>query len=196
MEPDETAGTANRSPTARHKFLTELGPLLVFFIVNWFEGILAATGAFMVAMLLALGWSWHTTRHIPVMLWVSTGLVLVFGGLTLYLDDALFIKIKPTVIYCLFAIILLTGLWRGRLFLKTVMGQAFPPIHEAGWRILTRNWSLFFLFMAGLNEFVWRSFSTDSWVAFKTFGAIPVILLFSIAQTPVLLRHQIESDET
>jgi len=195
MDAPETANAKAKNPGARHKFLTELGPLLVFFIVNWFEGILAATGAFMVAMVLALGWSWHATRHIPVMLWVSTALVLVFGGLTLYLDDALFIKIKPTVIYCLFAVILLTGLWRGRLFLKTVMGPAFPPIRDTGWRILTRNWSLFFISMAGLNEFVWRSFSTDSWVAFKTFGAIPIVLLFSIAQTPVLLRHQIEGDD-
>lgn len=194
MTLHEPSSATAKATSTRHKFLTELGPLLVFFIVNWFKGILAATGAFMVAMVLALGWSWYATRHIPVMLWVSTALVLVFGGLTLYLDDALFIKVKPTVIYCLFATILLTGLWRERLFLKTVMGAAFPPIHDAGWRILTRNWSLFFLSMAGLNELVWRSLSTDSWVAFKTFGAIPIILVFSVAQTPVLLRHQIEGD--
>jgi len=188
----ETSTKPQASP--RQRFLIELGPLLVFFLVNWFEGIFAATGAFMVAMVVAMGYSWHATRHVPPMLWVSTGLVLVFGSLTLWLEDETFIKLKPTIVYSVFAVVLLAGQMNGRSFLRTVLGAAFPPMNDTGWRLLTRNWIIFFFAMAVLNEIVWRSVSTDLWVAFKTFGAIPLTLIFALAQTPVLLKHQLDTD--
>ncbi|GAK33508.1 putative intracellular septation protein A [Iodidimonas nitroreducens] len=184
--------TTRPKATARQRFLTELGPLLVFFIVNWQADIFAATGAFMVAMVAAMAYSWHSTRHIAPMMWVSTVLVVVFGGLTLWLHDETFIKLKPTIIYLIFASILLTGLWSGRIFLRTVLGAAFPPLTDRGWVLLTRNWALFFIGMAVLNEAVWRNVSTDHWVMFKTFGAIPLTFIFAIAQTPVVTRHQPE----
>jgi len=181
-------------PSSRQRFLTELGPLLVFFLVNWFEGIFAATGAFMVAMVVAMAYAWHRTRHVPPMLWVSTVLVLVFGGLTLWLQEELFIKIKPTIVYTIFAVVLMAGQMMGRTFLRTLLGAAFPAMTARGWALLTRNWVIFFFAMAILNEIVWRSVSTDWWVAFKTFGAIPITLVFALAQTPVLLKHQIDAE--
>lgn len=191
-----TDTTASRpKASARQRFLTELGPLLVFFIVNWQADIFAATGAFMVAMVIAMIWSWLKTRHIAPMMWVSTALVVVFGGLTIWLHDEMFIKLKPTIIYLFFAIVLLTGLFSGRMFLRTVMGPAFPPLADRGWVLLTRNWIIFFVAMAVLNEIVWRSVSTDMWVAFKTFGAIPITFVFAIAQTPVIMKHQTEPVE-
>lgn len=186
---------ARPEASARQRFLTELGPLLVFFIVNWQVDIFAGTGAFMVAMLIAMAWSWYKTRHIAPMMWVSTLLVVVFGGLTIWLHDEMFIKLKPTIIYLFFAAVLLTGLFSGRMFLKTVIGPAFPPMNDRGWVFLTRNWIIFFIAMAVLNEIIWRSVSTDMWVAFKTFGAIPLTFVFALAQTPVILRHQIKPSE-
>lgn len=184
----DPSGTPAQSP--RQKFLIEWGPLLVFFLINYLEGIFAATGAFMAAMAAAMAYSWHLSRHIAPMLWVSGGLVLVFGGLTLALQDELFIKIKPTLVYLIFAAVLGAGLAFGRIYLRMVLGAAFPPLTERGWRILTLNWTIFFIVMAAANEVVWRSFSTDIWVAFKTFGAIPITFLFAIAQAPVILKNQ------
>lgn len=188
-------GSDKKTASAKQRFLTELGPLLIFFIVNWQMDIFAATGAFMAAMVIAMAWSWYKTRHIAPMMWVSTLLVVVFGGLTIWLHNDMFIKIKPTIIYVFFAVVLLTGLFSGRMFLRTVMGAAFPPLQDRGWFVLTRNWIGFFVVMALLNEVVWRSVSTDMWVAFKTFGAIPLTFLFAIAQTPVIMKHQTETTE-
>jgi len=190
--PGSGSAETSAQPSARQRFLTELGPLLVFFLVNWFEGIYAATGAFMVAMVAAMAYSWHVSRHVAPMLWVSTVLVLVFGGMTLWLQDATFIKLKPTLVYTIFAVVLGVGLMTGRSFLRLLLGAAFPAMTDRGWQLLTRNWVIFFLAMAVVNEIVWRNTSTDLWVAFKTFGAIPLTLLFALSQTPVLLKHQLE----
>lgn len=189
-----TETSAKPQQTGTQRLLTELGPLLVFFGVNWVEGIFAATAAFMVAMVAAMAFAWHKTRHVPPMLWVSTALVLVFGSLTLALADETFIKIKPTLVYTIFAAVLGIGLLRGRLYLRTLLGAAFPPMSERGWIVLTRNWAVFFVAMAGVNELVWRAFSTDVWVAFKVFGAIPLTFLFALAQAPVLMKHGTAED--
>lgn len=173
------------------RLLLELGPLLVFFLGNWLGGIYVATAAFMVAITAAIAASWILTRRIAPMLLVGAVLVLVFGSLTLILHDETFIKLKPTIVYLFFAVVLYAGLRTERLFLQGLMGAAFPPMTQHGWRILTRNWILFFLAMALLNEIVWRTFPTDIWVSFKVFGAIPLTLLFTFSQLPVISRHAI-----
>lgn len=181
------------------KLLVELGPLLVFFVVNWQAGkfladpkhaIFYGTGTFMVATLIALFASRSLLGRIPTMPLVSGFFVLVFGGLTLWLQDDQFIKLKPTIVNGLFAAILAAGLMTGRSFLKVVFGDVFN-LTEAGWRQLTIRWALFFLFLALVNEFVWRSFSTDFWVSFKVFGIMPITMAFAVAQVGLLKRHEL-----
>lgn len=172
----------------------EAGPLAVFFVVNSNAGIMAGTATFMVATTLALAASWKLERRIPVMPVVGCFFVLLFGGLTLWLNDELFIKVKPTVVNLLFAATLFVGLALKRNLLKTVLG-AVLELDETGWRILTVRWAWFFLLLAGLNEVVWRNFDTDAWVNFKVFGILPLTLVFSALQTPVILRHQLAKPE-
>jgi len=176
------------------KLVVEMGPLLVFFLVNGRFGIFAATGAFMAAMAAAIAFTWFTTRKVPPMLWVSGILVGLFGGLTIWFQNDLFIKLKPTILNTLFAAILLIGLAFNRPFLKMLMAPAMPPIRDEGWRRMTINWALFFLLLAILNEIVWRNFSTDAWVNFKVFGILPLTVLFSLTQIPVIMRYQVDSD--
>lgn len=170
----------------------DLGPLVVFFFSNARYGIFIATGAFMIAILIALAVSWILARRIGVMPLVTGIVVLVFGGLTLWLQDETFIKLKPTIINALFGFILLGGYYFFRLsLLKHVFDIAFQLTDE-GWRILTIRWSVFFLFLAVLNEVVWRNFSTDFWVGFKVWGMFPITLVFSVAQFSVLKKHSLE----
>ncbi len=157
------------------KFILELGPLVVFFVANGRGGIYVATGAFMVATLVALALMWIIARKIAVMPLVSAGVVLVFGTLTIVLQDDHFIKMKPTIVNALFGLALLGGLWLRKPLLPYVLGDVFV-LTEQGWRELTIRWGVFFLVMAVLNEVVWRSVSTDTWVAFKTFGYLPLTL--------------------
>jgi intracellular septation protein len=166
----------------------DLGPLLLFFGVNALYGIFVATGFFMVAIVAALVTSRLLTGRFAKMPMVTAVLVLVFGGLTLYLQDETFIKIKPTIIYILFAGILLGGLALNRIFLQTFFGEAFR-LSDVGWRKLTIRWAGFFIFLAVTNELVWRSVSTDTWVSFKVFGLLPLTLIFAVMQTGFLQRH-------
>ena len=172
------------------KLLVELGPLVVFFVGNSRFGIFAGTGAFMVATLVALAVSRALLGRIPTMPLVSGFFVLVFGGLTLWLQDDQFIKLKPTIVNALFAGILFTGLATGRSLLKIVFGDVFK-LTEDGWRQLTIRWGLFFVFLAILNEVIWRSFSTDFWVSFKVFGTMPITMAFALAQVGLLKRHEL-----
>ena len=173
----------------------DYGPLLVFFAVNFMGHgpaigrIVLATVAFMVAMVVALAVSWVKTRHVSPMLLVSGVLVIVFGGLTVWFHDDRFIKMKPTFVYTIFAATLAFGLATGRPLLQSLLETAYPGLDAVGWRKLTRNWAAFFVFMAGLNEAVWRSTTTDFWVGFKLWGAIPLTLLFAFANIPMLLKH-------
>lgn len=176
------------------KFALELGPLVVFFIANGRAGIYVATGAFMVATLVALALMWIIARKIAVMPLVSAGVVLVFGTLTIVLQDDHFIKMKPTIVNALFGLALLGGLWLRKPLLPYVLGDVFV-LTEQGWRELTIRWGVFFLVMAVLNEVVWRSVSTDTWVAFKTFGYLPLTLIFAMAQVPLMTRHNAEPAE-
>ncbi|RUP08375.1 septation protein A [Hyphomicrobium sp.] len=171
------------------KLVVELGPLIVFFIVNSRFGIFAGTGAFMVATVIALGASRALLGRIATMPLVTGVFVLVFGGLTLWLQDDHFIKIKPTIVNGLFAAILIAGLISGRLFLKIVFGDVMR-LSEEGWRILTLRWALFFVFLSILNEVMWRFFSTDTWVAFKVFGIMPITFVFALAQIGLLKKYE------
>jgi intracellular septation protein len=176
------------------KLIVEFGPLLVFFVGNSRYGIFAGTAAFMVATVVSLAASQILLKRIATMPLITGVFVLVFGGLTLWLQDAEFIKIKPTIVNGLFAAILFGGLLTKRLFLKVVFGDVMQ-LSEEGWRVLTLRWTLFFVFLALLNELVWRSFSTDTWVAFKVFGIMPITFLFALAQVGVLKKYEITTSE-
>ena len=178
-------------PHPMFKLATELGPLLIFFFVNSRLNLFAATGAFMVAIVAAMIASYVVTKHIPMMALITGAIVLVFGTLTLVLHDETFIKMKPTIVYGLFAAVLGGGLLFGRSFIAIMFNQMFNLTH-VGWRILTMRWALFFLGMAVLNEIIWRTQSTDFWVAFKAFGAIPLTMVFAISQMPVIKRYHLE----
>jgi intracellular septation protein len=178
-------------PHPLFKLATELGPLLVFFVTNAKFHLFVATAAFMVAVVAAMVASYMVTRHVPLMAVVSGAIVIVFGTLTLVLHDETFIKVKPTIIYGLFASILGGGLLFGRSFIAILFDQMFN-LTAKGWRILTFRWALFFVAMAILNEFIWRTQSTDFWVAFKAFGVIPLTMIFALIQMPLIKRHHLE----
>lgn len=173
------------------KLALELGPLVLFFIVNARADIFAATAWFMGAMVVSLAVSWIIFKRIAVMPLVTGAVVLVFGGLTLYLQDDTFIKMKPTIVNMLFAVVLLGGLVFGQSLLKYVFGEVYK-LTAQGWWILTLRWGLFFIFLAVVNEVVWRNFTTDQWVAFKVWGIMPITIVFSMMQVPVLTKHALE----
>jgi len=176
------------------KLALDLGPLVLFFVANARYGIFTATAAFMVAVLGALFVSYAITRRLPIMPVVTAIIVVVFGGLTLILHDATFIKVKPTIIYGLFGAVLIGGL----VFNKPLLGVVFDSLFhlsDEGWRKLTLRWAIFFFALAVLNEIVWRSVSTDAWVSFKAFGVLPLTLLFGALQVPLLKRYAVEPAE-
>ncbi len=173
------------------KLTLEIGPLVVFFLANSQFGIFTATMAFMIATAISLSLSYAIARTIPTMPLITGVFVMVFGGLTLWLQDDTFIKLKPTLVNILFGSILTFGLLTGRLFLKMIFDSSIA-LTDTGWTILTKAWIGFFFTLALLNEIVWRSFSTDFWVAFKLFGIMPLTIAFSIALVPVMLKHAVE----
>jgi intracellular septation protein len=170
------------------KLLLDLGPLVLFFAVNARWGIFIATAAFMAAVIAALAVSYLLVKRLPPMALVCAAIVMVFGGLTLFLHDEMFIKIKPTIIYLLLAALLLGGLATRRPLLAFVLGSVFHLTAE-GWRQLTLRWALFFITLAALNEIVWRTQSTDFWVTFKAFGVVPLTFAFAALQYPLLAKH-------
>ncbi|HEY2008822.1 MAG TPA: septation protein A [Rhizomicrobium sp.] len=167
----------------------DLGPLLIFFAAFKYLGIFGATAAFIAAVLAALVLGYFIERRLSPMPLFTAVLVVIFGGLTLYLRNDVFIKMKPTVLYGFFGLVLLGGLLFNRLFIKYVFAQAFD-LDERGWKKLTVRWGLFFLCLAAINEAVWRATSTASWVTFKVWVIIPLIFLFALAQTPLVIKHQ------
>jgi intracellular septation protein len=188
------------------KFVLELGPLMVFFFANsrgeWlastfpvlteFGGpIFIATGLFMAATVLSLVISKLVVGKLPLMPLVSGVVVLSFGALSIWLLNDTFIKMKPTIVNTLFGVILLGGLFFGQSLLGYVFNSAFRLTDE-GWRKLTLRWGIFFLFLAVLNEVVWRMFTTDTWVAFKVWGTMPITIIFTMAQMPLVMRHSLE----
>jgi intracellular septation protein len=176
------------------KLALDLGPLALFFFANSRYGIFVATATFMVAVIAALIVSYAITRRLPIMPVVTAIIVLVFGGLTLFLHDATFIKVKPTIIYALFGGVLLGGLLFGKSLLGVVFDSLFH-LTEEGWRKLTLRWALFFFALAVLNEIVWRNTSTNVWVDFKVFGVLPLTFLYGALQYPLLRKYAVEPAE-
>jgi intracellular septation protein len=180
--------TAKAQPSPMLKLALDIGPLVLFFAANARWGIFAATGVFMVAVLIALAVHYAMSRRVAIMPLVSAVIVFVFGGLTIALQDELFIKLKPTIIYALFGAVLVGGLIMRKPLLAMVFDQMFD-LTEEGWRKLTVRWAVFFFVMAVLNEAVWRTTSTDFWVSFKLFGFVPLTFLFAMAQYPLLTKY-------
>jgi intracellular septation protein len=172
----------------------DLGPLFVFFIAYRFFDIYVATGVFMVAVLVALALDYMLERKLSPVPIMTAVLVLIMGGLTLYLKNDMFIKMKPTALYALFGLTLLGGMAFNRLFLKYLLSLGFE-MPDLAWRTLTFRYGIFFLALAVANEIIWRSFATDVWVNFKVWGVMPLILLFSLTQAPFLMKHQIEHEK-
>lgn len=218
-----SANGRQEAPSPAFRAAIDYGPLAVFFAANFLlpaavavrvvagasdvlaglspdqaktiARVLLATGAFVVATVAAMVAARVKLGRIPPMLWISGGLVVVFGGLTLWFRDERFLQMKPTIVYLMLAAVLAFGLATGRSLLESLLGSAYPGLTATGWRKLTRNWALFFVSMAAANEVVWRTFGWDVWVAYKLWGAIPLTLLFALANLPMLLRHGLQTGE-
>lgn len=202
-DPSQKSEAERREVPPLLKLALELGPLLVFFFANA-RGesliehfpvlasigapIFLATALFMAATVIALAISWSMTRTLPMMPLISGIVVLVFGALTLWLHNDTFIKMKPTIVNTLFGAILLGGLLFGKSLLGYVFDSAFK-LDAEGWRKLTFRWGLFFIFLAIANEVVWRNFSTDAWVSFKVWGIMPITIVFTLSQMPLIQKH-------
>ena len=183
------------------KLALELGPLVLFFLGNAYgdrlgiaetNRIFVATGIFVAATLVSLAVHFALVRRLPIMPLVTGAVVVVFGGLTLALQDELFIKLKPTIVNSLFGLTLLGGLYFRKPLLAIVL-DSMLDLTEEGWRKLTLRWGLFFFVLAGLNEIVWRTQTTDAWVKFKVFGIMPLTVAFALAQMPLIMRHEVKS---
>ena len=164
----------------------DYGPLAAFFLTYLLYGLMAATAVVVVASLLALGAAWAIERRVPTIPLITAAVVGVFGGLTLWLQDETFIKMKPTIVQALFAAVLLGGLVVGRPLLKPLLGAVMPPMSDRAWSQLSLRYALFFLAMGVLNELVWRTQSTDFWVSFKVFALPGLTVLFIVSQLPFL----------
>jgi len=174
-----------------YKLLIDIGPLAVFFIFYSRNGLQASILPFMLATVIAVLFSYILEKKIPIMPTVGAGIVLIFGGLTIYFDNEVFFKMKPTIINILFAAILYGGILIKKPLLKKLLGAALK-LKEEGWRILTHRWIGFFIALAILNEIVWRTQSTDVWVNFKVFGILPITFVFTMTQFPLIKKYQVE----
>ena len=174
-----------------YKLLIDIGPLAVFFIFYTRSGLQASILPFMVATVIAVLLSYILEKKIPIMPTVGAGIVLLFGGLTIYFDNDVFFKMKPTIINILFAVILYGGILINNPLLKYLLGAALK-LEEVGWKILTQRWIGFFIALAVLNEIIWRTQSTDVWVNFKVFGILPITFIFTMTQFPLIKKYQIE----
>lgn len=171
------------------KLILELGPLACFFVASYRFGLQVATGVLMVGVVVALAVSYGLTRRLPIMPVVTAVAVVIFGALTFYFKDPIFIKMKPTVINCIFGCVLLGGLAFDKPLLPVVLDSALH-LDEDGWRKLTFRWGLFFFVLAALNEAVWRTQSDVFWAGFKVFGTMPLTLLFALSQVPLIMKHE------
>lgn len=197
------AGKAPAHPRGFANFALDFGPLLAFFVGyklverthGYLVGMLAGTGIFMAAVLIAMAWSVFFYRRVSPMMWISAVLVLGFGGLTLYFRDAAFIQLKPTLIYIGFSALLFAGLAARTALLKYVFGPVFPGLSESGWLKISRNWAIFFLAMAAANEVLRRTVTFDTWLTIKVWGFTVAAFVFALCNIPMLLRHGLQMEE-
>ena len=175
------------------KLLIDIGPLAVFFIFYTRSGLQEAILPLMIATVISVLVSYVLEKKIPIMPTLGAGIVLIFGGLTIYFNDETFIKMKPTIINAVFAIILYGGIIFKKPLLKYLLGAALK-LEEEGWKILTQRWIGFFIALAILNEVVWRTQTTDLWVNFKVFGILPITFIFTMSQFPLIKKYQIQED--
>ncbi|HMG46471.1 MAG TPA: inner membrane-spanning protein YciB [Allosphingosinicella sp.] len=196
-----TGAAPKPAPSPGASLAIDYGPLILFFLANFLAPvpsalrIFVATGVFMAAMLTAMLISQIRYGRISPLLWFSGLMVVVLGGVTIWLHDETFIKIKPTIYYSFVAALLLFGLVTKRNLLKAVLGAAYPGLSERGWYLLTRNWIIFFAGMAATNEAIWRTTSTDFWAGSKLWLFIPATFVFIAANLPMLVRHGLAVDE-
>lgn len=190
------------------KFLLEIGPIFLFFVGYFYfkeetftfngvdyAGFIAVTAAFIPICVVSMAILWRLTGQLSKMQVVTTVLVVVFGGMTIWFNDERFFKIKPTIIYLLFALVLGVGLLKKRSFLQFALEEAMP-LTQTGWLIMTRHTALFFLLLAIVNELIWRNFSTDVWVTFKTFGLPITTALFFVLDIILLKNHMTETNQS
>ena len=173
------------------KLLIDIGPLAVFFIFYLRSDLKSAIIPLMIATIIAVLFSYIMEKKIPVMPTVGAFIILIFGGLTIYFDNEIFFKMKPTIINLLFALILYGGVIVKKPLLKFLLGAAIK-LEDEGWKILTQRWISFFIALAIVNEIVWRTQSTDIWVNFKVFGILPITFIFTMTQFPLIKKYQIE----
>jgi intracellular septation protein len=183
---------SQRAPAWLKPFV-DYSPLVAFFAVYLAAGLMPATAALMAVTVVAVILSLAIERRVPIMPVITAGVVMVFGGLTLWLHDDRFIKMKPTIVQALFSIVLFGGLMLGKPLLKPLLQSAWR-LNERGWYLITLRFAIFFAIMAVLNEIVWRSFSTDVWVNFKIFGILALTFVFTAFQVPMITRHQIPEE--
>ena len=176
------------------KLLLEFGPLGLFFVASYRYNLHVATGVLMVGVVVALAASYAIVRRVPIMPLVTAVAILVFGALTFYFDNPVFIKVKPTIVNCIFGAVLLGGLLFNRSLLSVLLDTALS-LDETGWRKLTFRWGIFFFVLAGLNEIVWRTQSDVFWAGFKVFGSMPLTVLFALSQVPLILNHELKASE-
>ena len=193
--PNDSSPTSSSGAPAWVKPVTEFGPLAAFFIVYFSQGILPATAVLVGTTLLALAVAWFIARQIPFVPLATATVVGFFGGLTLWSGDDSWIKMKPTIVQVFFAAVLIGGQLSGRSLLRLVLGAAWH-LDEAGWRKLTLRFGVFFAVMAGLNEVVWRTQSTDFWVTFKVFGIMALTAVFAASQVFLLRDHSPPEPDT
>ena len=173
------------------KLFIDIGPLAIFFIFYTRGDLQSAILPFMVATVIAVLFSYILEKKIPIMPTVGAAIILVFGGLTIYFDNEVFFKMKPTIINILFAIILYAGQITKKPLLKYLLGGTIK-LQDEGWRMLTNRWIGFFIALAVLNEIIWRTQSTDFWVSFKVFGILPITFIFTMTQFSLIKKYQIE----
>lgn len=195
VDKNDTPPPAAADARQMTKLAIDLGPLLIFFGVYMLGGIYWATGALMAAMIVAVVLSRLVLGHISATMVATAVLVLGFGAMTLWLHDARFIKMKPTIINLLFAAVLFGGLMMKKVVLKTLLGEALRLTDE-GWRILTWRWAAFFVGLALLNEVIWRNMSEATWASFKVFGILPLTMLFFALQLGLIRKHSLDTTET
>ena len=174
------------------KLIIDIGPLAIFFVFYTKSNLQSAILPFMIATIIAILISYIVDKKLPIMPTVGAAIILLFGGLTIYFDNEVFFKMKPTIINIIFGLVLYVGEVINKPLLKYLLGSSIK-LKDQGWSVLTKRWIGFFIALAILNELIWRTQSTDIWVNFKVFGILPITFVFTMLQFPIIKKYQIEN---